>query len=226
MVIVVVLIMFLLSINTLDKQAVSLQAINSKSEVEVEKHFINNKVYASPLDNYDTFALQVESKLAHEAEQELKAKQERLDELARIDAEKRRKAELAEKERMKLAKNEKEIQKINSVTDNKVANSPTNLGTFNVSWYGNNCEGCSGITAAGISVKNTIKYQGYGVAASDWNVIPAFSIIEVEGYGQYIVIDRGGAIKGKKLDLLTTSEAESYKYGRQHLNVKVLRWGK
>ena len=102
------------------------------------------------------------------------------------------------------------------------------LGTFNVSWYGTDCAGChpDALTASGISVKGTTQYQGYGVAAADWSVLPPYSIVEVEGYGQYIVLDRGGAIKNKKLDLLTTSEAKSSEYGRQHLNVKLIRRGK
>ena len=102
----------------------------------------------------------------------------------------------------------------------------TDLGTFNVSWYGADCAGCSGITSSGYNVTNTITYDGMGVAAADWSVIPPYSIIEVEGYGRYIVLDKGGAIKGSKLDLLTTSEAKSSEYGRQYLNVKLIRRGK
>lgn len=108
---------------------------------------------------------------------------------------------------------------------------PTNqqykdLGIFNVSFYSIYCKGCSGITALGIDVRNTVTYQGYGIAASDWSVIPPYSIIEVEKYGKYIVIDRGGAIKGLKLDLLVENDTVAYQNGRQYLNVKIIRWGK
>lgn len=148
-------------------------------------------------------------------------------EAIRVEYEKKRKAEL-EKERLsRLEEKKKEEAKRQSVSrGSSYKGANEDLGVFNVSWYGADCYQCSGITATGIPVKNSIYYQGYGVVASDWSVIPPFSIIEVEGYGQYIVIDKGGAIKGKKLDLLTTSEVKSNEYGRQHLNVKVLRWGK
>ena len=107
----------------------------------------------------------------------------------------------------------------------KIEESKNNLGKFNVSWYVSTCKGCSGFTAKGIDVRNTTKYQGYGIVASDWSVIPPYSIIEVEGYGQFIVVDRGSAIRGKNLDLLVATRNEAIKNGRQQLNVKVIRWG-
>lgn len=133
-----------------------------------------------------------------------------------------------EKERFARLEEKKKQQVKNQVVSRGSGHRGVNedIGTFNVSWYGADCKGCSGQTSTGIWVDKSIYYNGYGVAASDWSVIPPFSIIEVEGYGQYIVLDKGGAIKGKKLDLLTTSEAKSMEHGRQHLKVKVLRWGK
>lgn len=161
----------------------------------------------------------------------IKEEEERLAELARlesirVEAEKERKhKEELEKERLRRLEEKKNEPKVASRgTDYKSVNK--DLGTFNVSWYGSDCYKCSGVTATGFDVKNTITYNGYGVAASDWNVIPPYSIIEVEGYGQYIILDSGGRIKNKSLDLLTTSEAKSNEYGRQHLKVTVLRWGK
>ena len=108
----------------------------------------------------------------------------------------------------------------------KAEEAKNNLGKFNVSWYVSTCKGCSGFTAKGIDVRNTTTYQGYQIAASDWSVIPPYSIIEVEDYGKFIVVDRGGAIRGKKLDLLVATRNEAIKNGRQQLNVKVIRWGK
>lgn len=155
--------------------------------------------------------------------------------LTDIEAKKKRSIEIEKKRLVKLEK-QREINRLAKLEKQKqptIASRGTgyqgvnqDLGAFNVSWYGSNCTGCSGITAVGIPVKNTITHQGYGVAAADWSVLPPYSIIEVEGYGRYIVIDRGGAIKGKRLDLLTTSESKSNEYGRQQLKVTVLKWGK
>ena len=145
-----------------------------------------------------------------------KVEYENVREIARITAEKR----VEEEERQHKLIEEMERQKKLKEEEEK-----NNLGIFNVSWYTSSCGGCSGVTAKGVDVRNTTKYKGFQVAATDWSIIPPYSIIEVEGYGQFIVIDKGGAIKGKKLDLLVATKNEAYKNGRQYLNVKVIRWG-
>lgn len=102
----------------------------------------------------------------------------------------------------------------------------TNLGTFQVTGYGADCVGCSGITAAGIDVRGGIThYQGYRVIATDPNVIPMFSIVNIEGVGNCIAVDTGGAIKGNIIDLLFPSEAHTHAWGRQHRNVSIIRYG-
>ncbi|MEK4025304.1 3D domain-containing protein [Sporosarcina sp. FSL W7-1283] len=159
------------------------------------------------------------------------------EERARKLAERRRKEALekakARKQQEMRKQSQKQVANVNSNSkDISVSRSGEykgvnqDLGVFNVSWYGSDCVGCSGQTSSGVWVNKSITYNGYGVAAADWNVLPPYSIIEVQGYGRYIVLDRGGAIKNKRLDLLTSSEAKSNEYGRQHLNVTVLRWGK
>ena len=69
--------------------------------------------------------------------------------------------------------------------------SGTSLGTFQVTGYGADCVGCSGITAAGIDVRGGIThYQGYRVIATDPSVIPMFSIVNIEGVGNCIYLFR------------------------------------
>lgn len=102
----------------------------------------------------------------------------------------------------------------------------TNLGTFQVTGYGADCVGCSGITAAGVNVQGGVThYQGYRVIATDPNVIPMFSIVHIEGVGNCIAVDTGGAIKGNIIDLLFPSEAHTHAWGRQHRNVSIIRYG-
>ena len=102
----------------------------------------------------------------------------------------------------------------------------TNLGTFQITGYGADCVGCSGITAAGINVRGGVThYQGYRVIATDPNVIPMFSIVHIEGVGNCIAVDTGGAIKGNIIDLLFPSEAHTHAWGRQHRNVSIIRYG-
>ena len=77
--------------------------------------------------------------------------------------------------------------------------------------------GCSGTTAAGYNVSNTIYYndEEYGqvrIVAMSSNY-PLYSIIRINNYPSgpiiAIVLDRGGAIQGTKIDLLCVSEADT-----------------
>lgn len=60
--------------------------------------------------------------------------------------------------------------------------------------YDKNCRGCNETTATGAKL-------AFGIAAVDSAFIPLGSKIYVEGYGQAIAADTGGAIKGTKIDL-------------------------
>lgn len=182
--------------------------LNMKEEIEERKRIEAEERRLARLEA---------ERIAEEKRQVEIAEQKRREEMAIRLAEekKKRDAEREKQKRTEVVSRGSGYQGVNE-----------NLGIFNVSWYGSDCTGCSGITASGISVKSSIYYNGYGIAAADWNVLPPYSIIEVQGYGRYIILDKGGAIKNKKLDLLTTSEAKSREYGRQNLEVEVLRWGK
>jgi 3D (Asp-Asp-Asp) domain-containing protein len=97
----------------------------------------------------------------------------------------------------------------------------------NASSYISDCNGCSGITASGYDVRNTIYYDGLRIIAVDPNVIPLYSIVEIEGYGErFIAMDTGGAIRGHKIDILVNSTSEAIAFGRRSLQVKVIREGK
>ena len=105
-----------------------------------------------------------------------------------------------------------------------------------VSHYGPDCIGCSGVTASGYNVKNTIYYQDstYGslrIVAADKKV-PLGSVLRLTYHDQVIhaiVLDRGGAIGFSKnfiLDLLCESEKTSYELGiMKGTKVEVLRYG-
>lgn len=103
------------------------------------------------------------------------------------------------------------------------------VGTFNASYYGMDCVGCSGRTASGYNTKGRTHYNGMRVLAADTSILPLGTIVKVEGsaIGSFtgIVLDRGGAIKGRKLDILVGSEAESSPLGRQNVSVSVVKYG-
>lgn len=88
--------------------------------------------------------------------------------------------------------------------------------------------GCTGVTAIGANVSNTIYYKGYRVIAVDPRVIPLHSIVRVDtpnGSFQAYAGDTGGAIKGNIIDLLVENKQAARKNGRQLVTVTVLREG-
>lgn len=92
--------------------------------------------------------------------------------------------------------------------------------TMEATGYGADCAGCSGITATGINVKNNPNAK---VISVDPNVIPLGTRVWVEGYGEAIAGDTGGAIKGNRIDVLLPSEAyAAQNWGRRTVKVKIL----
>lgn len=103
----------------------------------------------------------------------------------------------------------------------EAASEPTGGKEFYVSAtaYTASCTGCSGITATGINLKAN---PGLKVIAVDPSVIPLGSKVWVEGYGNAIAGDTGGAIKGNKIDLFMPNRADALAFGRKQVKVKIL----
>lgn len=94
------------------------------------------------------------------------------------------------------------------------------VGTFKVSAYCSCrlcCQKSDGITASGAKVQ-----EGRTIAA-DWSVLPVGTVIELEGLGQRIVQDRGGSIKGNKLDLFVNNHQDAINFGIQYLKVYIVK---
>jgi 3D (Asp-Asp-Asp) domain-containing protein/LysM repeat protein len=91
--------------------------------------------------------------------------------------------------------------------------------TVEATAYTATCEGCSGTTATGI---NLLENPDQKVISVDPTVIPLGSKVYVEGYGEAIAGDTGGAIKGNKIDVFIPSKQEAINFGRKQLKVTVL----
>lgn len=91
----------------------------------------------------------------------------------------------------------------------------TSLGEYKLTAYCS-CEKCcgktDGITASGVKAK-----QGVTIAA-DTNVIPFDSTILIDGH-EYIVQDKGGAIKGNRIDVYFESHEEALQFGVQYKEI-------
>ena len=70
-----------------------------------------------------------------------------------------------------------------------------------------------GITASGKPAKGKL------IAAP--KSIPFYTWIDIPGYGYAEVLDRGGSIKGKRLDLLFPDHQSALNWGVQYLEVKI-----
>lgn len=147
------------------------------------------------------------------------------DELARQLEEEKLRLEKLRVEQEKKKAEEKEVKRLAELKKKVEVEGQT----FNASYYTPYCTGCSGITKTGVNVKNNIKYQGMTIIAADPNVIPLYSIVEIssnKGTYRAIVLDTGGAIKGKKLDILVKDKKTAYALGRHDVKVKIVRKGK
>lgn len=76
-----------------------------------------------------------------------------------------------------------------------------------------------GTTAYGINLSAN---PGLKVIAVDPRIIPLGSKVWVEGYGEAIAGDTGGAIKGNIVDVYFPNESQCYSWGRRMVTVKEL----
>lgn len=107
-----------------------------------------------------------------------------------------------------------------------VATKPVGKSSYkmkmNTSAYTPFCVGCSGVTASGVNVKSSQTYKGYKIIAAPKQF--AFGTkMYIPGFGHAIVLDRGGAITGNKLDLLVGTKSQAYAWGRKSVTVTVYR---
>ncbi|TXK69942.1 3D domain-containing protein [Bacillus amyloliquefaciens] len=155
--------------------------------------------------------------------EEESALQEADAELAAKDAKiKTLQSELASvKDEVKAQSNEKHVKSPHKHAE------PSGWQTFEASAYTADCpEGCSGTTATGLDVSHTIYHAGKRIIAVDPSVIALGSTVEVRQVDgttfEAVAQDTGSAIKGAKIDVLVTEEADAVQFGRQSVQVRVI----
>jgi len=118
---------------------------------------------------------------------------------------------------------ERVATKASSTAKTKPVSTPTNGSgrtlTMRATAYTAYCEGCSGITANGTDIRSNPNLK---VIAVDPRVIPLGSRVWVEGYGEAIAADTGGAIKGNKIDVFIPTEGQAIQWGVKTVTVKIL----
>lgn len=96
---------------------------------------------------------------------------------------------------------------------------PQGKFTINASAYTASADECGnnlGVTSSGIKVqeKRTVACPPE---------FPFGAKINIEGYGTYICEDRGGAIKGNKIDIYVRTKAEAFAFGRRNLVAEIVQ---
>ena len=81
------------------------------------------------------------------------------------------------------------------------------------------CTGCSGTTAIGIDLRANPNQR---VIAVDPRVIPLGTKVWVEGYGEAIAGDTGGAIKGNKIDVFIPTQESAMAWGVKTVKIRIL----
>ena len=92
--------------------------------------------------------------------------------------------------------------------------------TMTATAYTATCEGCTGITSTGI---NLLENPDMKVISVDPSVIPLGSKVYVEGYGEAIAGDTGGAIVGNKIDIFIPDLEDAINWGVKEVKVKVYK---
>lgn len=187
----------------------------SKENVDNIKSIIHNNNYNIEDYKSNRFILnQSYHKIVEEAEKRkrLAEYKERVDRLRE-----ERKAEL-EKKRLAKQKEEKKVV---------VSRSKSYDVDYEATFYTAYCStGCTGVTASGYDVSNTIYYQGYRIVAMPPH-IPFYTklLITLEDGTLFkaIVLDRGGDIqRPNRIDILVSSKEEAYNLGRQTVKISTL----
>lgn len=79
-----------------------------------------------------------------------------------------------------------------------------------------------GITYSGVKVKRDL----YSTIAADLNVFPIGTVLFIPGYGYGVVADKGGAIKGDRLDLYYETVKDVYEqWGKKEIDVYIVEKG-
>ena len=78
------------------------------------------------------------------------------------------------------------------------------------------CGKSDGITASGVKAIE-------GITAATDKSMPFGTKIYIDGVGERIVQDRGGAIKGNRIDLYFDSHQEALNFGRQTKEVTIMK---
>ena len=92
------------------------------------------------------------------------------------------------------------------------------------------CEKCCGTWAENrtdgvvYTASGAVAQEGVTIAA-DWDVLPPGTVVYIDGLGERVVQDRGGAIKGNTVDVYFEDHDEALVFGRQAVRLYIVEGG-
>lgn len=174
-------------------------------------------------------SLKTSEKQLKQKENNLKKEKEKLtkedSELKQLETTYRERIKAREKEQQNVTNRETNTKKASASKGKKETSKQKTMKVgqtlrVEATAYTPHCKGCSGVTSTGI---NLLGDNPPKVIAVDPKVIPLGSRVWVEGYGEAIAGDTGGAINGKRIDVFVKSKAQALQWGRRTVTVKILK---
>lgn len=92
------------------------------------------------------------------------------------------------------------------------------------------CEKCCGVWGENrpdgvvYTASGAVAEEGVTIAA-DWDVLPPGTVVFIDGLGERVVQDRGGAIKGNAVDVYFEDHDEALVFGRQTVRLYIVEGG-
>lgn len=113
-------------------------------------------------------------------------------------------------------------------SNNNAVDSLDDWLTFEATAYVALCDtGCTGVTATGIDVRQSIQHNELGIIAVDPAVVPLWSTVELRfadgNTRRAIALDTGGDINGNRIDLLVADEDTAWTFGRQAVELRIIK---
>lgn len=172
------------------------------------------------IEPYDYEEELAKERLQHQLENKIAVHERRERErIAQVEADRKKRLE---KERLARQEEKRKLQ----LENKSVSRGSGYKVDFEITHYTAFCStGCTGKTASGHDVSNTIYYQGYRIVAAPKSIefYTKLKIHYEDGTViDAVVLDRGGDIGIGRLDLLVNTKEEAYNLGRQKVKVEII----
>lgn len=191
-----------------------------------EQEYTNKRVFepcqvCEDVEPFDYEATLASERLQHQLENKVAVHERRERErIAQVELDRKKRLEKERLARLEEKRKEQLSSKVLSRGSGHKAN-------FEITHYTAFCNtGCTGKTASGYNVSNTIYYEGYRIVAAP-KTLAFYTKLRIH-YDDgtvidTIVLDRGSDIGIGRLDLLVSTKDEAYKLGRQKVKVEIIK---